>query len=150
MNDLKIRVFVVVFLLASIPASAKNKERFVDYRIEARSTAVETEMKRYFIQMGYVIDSETSKQCSDHPPGTMVFRHTGEGQTGISGLSRCVIVTITEEHEASTVHVELYDHLRGGFSLPATKHWDADHIHKDLDATFGEIRRVTEAANKKK
>jgi hypothetical protein len=34
--------------------------------------------------------------------------------------------------------------LRGGISLPATKHYDADRIHKDWDAVFEAITKASD------
>src|ERR1700733_7775580 len=39
-----------------------------------------------FTQMGYLSDTEHTKQCDDHlgsgMPGMLIVRHTGEGQSG--------------------------------------------------------------------
>jgi hypothetical protein len=142
----KIRALTFVFLfMAAQIAFAKDKEKYVDYQVYATPEAIRAATQRYFTQMGYLFDLEHTAQCDDHPvAGTMVFRHTAEGQAGISGLSRCVFVTVRSSDDVSTIHVEFYDHLRGGLSLPATKHYDADRIHKEWDAAFAEIKRLSE------
>jgi hypothetical protein len=143
----KIRVLSYVFLFMSAQiAFARDKEKYVEYQVHGTPEAIRAATQRYFTQMGYLLDLEHTAQCDDHPlAGLMVFRHTAEGQAGISGLSRCVIVTVRPNGDSSTIRVEFYDHLRGGLSLPATKHYDADRIHKEWDAAFAEIKRLSEA-----
>jgi hypothetical protein len=142
---MRILVCSLSLLVAVQVMSAKDKEKFVDYHIHAERKTIETQLFRYFTQMGYVNDPEHTRQCNDHPTaGVFIFRHTGEGQSGIVGLSRCVIITMTTDNDISTLRVECYDHLRGGLTLPATKHYDADRIHKDWDAAFLEITRLSE------
>jgi hypothetical protein len=137
-------IALLALLFATQLAFAK-KDKYVDYHVQADSARVEAETLRYFTQMGYVRDTEHTRQCDDQPAsGVLIFRHTGEGQIGPSGLSRCVIVTITPSENSSTVRIAFYDHLRGGLSLPATKHYAADRIHKEWDGVFAAIAKASE------
>ena len=135
-------MLTVVCMCASVFA----RDKFVDYEVRANTAVTKTVTERYFAQMGYSEDFEHTKQCNDRPkPNVLVFRRTGEGQAGISGLSRCVFVTITERAPNTTLRVEVTDHLRGGLSLPATTHYGSDRIHKDYDDAFAEIARKSQA-----
>jgi hypothetical protein len=142
------RMIALLALLFATQLAFAKKDKYVDYHAQAASARVEAETIRFFTQMGYVQDTEHTRQCNDQPSsGALIFRHTGEGQIGPNGLSRCVVITITPAENSSTVRVEVYDHLRGGISLPATKHYDADRIHKDWDAAFAAIAKASETQN---
>jgi hypothetical protein len=146
---MRIRIGVILFMavlpVATLCTFAKNKDKYVDYRAQAKAAIAETETKRYFLQLGYVIDEHTG-QCNNHPtPETIVFRHTGEKRAGISSL-RFVIVNVRQQEGFSTIHVESCDHLRSGLSFEL-KHWDSNQIHRNWDEAFADIGRRSEAAN---
>jgi len=136
---------MVVLPMATLGTSAKNKDKYVDYRVQAKAAIAETETKRYFTQLGYVID-ESTILCNEHPaPETIVFRHTMEERAGTSGRT-FVIVTVRQQGGFSTIHVEGCDQLVWGLSF-ATKRWDSIRIHKNWDEAFAEIGRRSKAAD---
>jgi hypothetical protein len=56
------------------------------------------------------------------------------------------MVTLSDRQSATLLRIEVRDHVRGGLSLPATKHYDADGIHREYDSAFAEIVRLSEGA----
>jgi len=140
--------FAVLFALLLTTAIAFAKEKYVDYPVHAKTETVMAETVRYFTQMGYAQDVEHTKQCNDRPTTeTLTFRQTGPAQSGINGISRCVAVSFIDNGPASTMRVEVSDHLRGGLTLPATKHYGADFIRKNYDAAFHAIVKASEGGS---
>jgi uncharacterized protein YpuA (DUF1002 family) len=133
--------FAVFFLVSAVTVgSAFAKAKYVDYPVRANSATVTAELLRYFTQMGYAQDLQHTKQCDDHPTeGMLSFRQTGPAQSGIDGLSRCVAVSVTSSESGCTMRVEVSDHLRGGLTLPATKHYGDKFIRANYETAFKEI-----------
>jgi hypothetical protein len=135
----------LLILVGTLNSRAFSKDKFVVYDTPASQATVRTTLLRYFTQAGYVEDKQRTKQCSlDPKPSVLIFRQTGAAQSGIGGLSRCLMVTFSDGERVTRLRIEVTDHLRGGLSLPATKHYDADWIHREYDSAFAEIVRLSE------
>jgi hypothetical protein len=136
-------------LVVTVNSRVFGKDKFVVYEVRASEAVVRTALLRYFTQAAYVEDNERTKQCSlDPSPAVVIFRHTDAAQSGISGLSRCLLVSFSMEDSATRLKVEVTDHLRGGLSLPATHHYDANWIHREYDSMFAEIGRLSEEGSR--
>jgi hypothetical protein len=147
LQSLLLGTMCLLTLVVTFNSRAFSKDNFVVYDTSASQAAVRTTLLRYFTQAGYVEDKQRTKQCGlDPKPSVLVFRQTGAAQYGIGGLSRCVMVTLSDGEPATRLRIEVTDHVRGGLSLPATKHYDADWIHREYDSAFAEIVRLSEGA----
>jgi hypothetical protein len=145
-------VLWLLFLLTLVVTAdyrASGKDKLVVYEVRGSESVVRTTLLRYFTQAGYLEDKERTSQCSlDPKPAVLILRQTGAAQSGISGLSRCLVVSFSGADSAVRLQVEVTDHMRGGFSLPATHHYDANWIHREYDSMFAEIGRLSEESSR--